>query len=243
MIEKEKLMELSIEDGTLLTKSTIHTIKNKRKYKKKILSVLEILDEAYGTSKEGFLHYHDWQLLLAIMLSAQSTDNQVYAALPELWKRFDSIEKMAEAEVEEIESCIKSIGLYKSKAKNMKKCCSQLIEQFNSKVPLTVDELIQLAGVGRKSATLFLADAYDIPGVTVDTHVMRIVKRLGWVKGDNPVSIEKELMELLPEEYWNRINFQLIYHGRDICKARKAECDRCSFEPYCKKVMEVKLPK
>ncbi len=201
--------------------------------KEDVKKALDILDKVYGTTKEGFLHFADWQLLLAIMLSAQSTDKQVYAVLPELWERFSKIEQMAEAPVEEIEGYIKSIGLYKSKAKNMKKCCQQIIEEFGGKVPMTVDELVKLAGVGRKSATLFLADAYGIPGVTVDTHVLRIAKRLGWAKGNNPVQVEKELMEVLPEENWNRINFQLIYHGRDICTARKCRCEKCMLSEWC----------
>ncbi|MBE6022539.1 MAG: endonuclease III [Cellulosilyticum sp.] len=204
--------------------------------KKDVQKILVALDEVYGTSKEGFLHFADWQLLLAIMLSAQSTDKQVYAVLPKLWERFSKIEQMAEAPVEEIETYIKSIGLYKSKAKNMKKCCQQIIEEFNGKVPMTVNELVNLAGVGRKSATLFLADAYNIPGVTVDTHVLRISKRLGWAKGNNPVQVEKELMEVLPKENWNRINFQLIYHGRDICMARKCYCDRCFLKECCESI-------
>ena len=201
--------------------------------KDNIKHILSILDEQYGTTKEGFLHYEDWQLLLAIMLSAQSTDKQVYAALPALWERFSKIEQMAQAPVEEIETYIKSIGLYKSKAKNMKRCCQQIIEDYHGKVPTTVDELVKLAGVGRKSATLFLADAYNIPGVTVDTHVLRIAKRLGWAEGNNPVQVEKELMKVLPEENWNRINFQLIYHGRDICTARKCHCERCLLDKWC----------
>lgn len=197
--------------------------------------VLQALDHEYGTTKEGFLHYADWQLLLAIMLSAQSTDKQVYEALPGLWNRFTSIEQMAEAPVEEIEEYIRSIGLYKSKAKNMKQCCKQIIDEYEGKVPTTIDELVNLAGVGRKTATLFLADAYNIPGVTVDTHVLRIAKRLGWANGKNPVQVEQELMQVLPKEYWNRINFQLIYHGRSICTSRKCHCDQCLLSQWCEK--------
>lgn len=203
---------------------------------KDIQKILDILDEVYGTQKEGFLHFANWQLLLAIMLSAQSTDKQVYAVLPKLWERFIKIEDMANAPVEEIEAYIKSIGLYKSKAKNMKKCCQQIIESFDGEVPMTVEELVQLAGVGRKSATLYLADAYNIPGVTVDTHVLRIAKRLGWAQGNNPVQVEKELMAVLPKENWNRINFQLIYHGRELCSARKCHCEKCCLSNWCEKI-------
>lgn len=203
-----------------------------------IQQILDILDKEYGITKEGFLHYEDWQLLLAIMLSAQSTDKQVYEVLPELWKRFSSIEQMAEAHLEEIEDYIKTIGLYKSKAKNMKQCCRQIIDDYAGKVPTTIDELVKLSGIGRKSATLFLADYYDIPGVTVDTHVLCIAKRLGLAKGNNPVQVEKELMMVLPKEHWNRINFQLIYHGRSVCTARKCHCDQCLLSPWCEKVCD-----
>lgn len=202
---------------------------------KEVQHILAILDQEYGTTKEGFLHDADWQLLLAIMLSAQSTDKQVYDVLPRLWDRFSAVDQMAEASVEEIEEYIKSIGLYKSKAKNMKQCCNQIITEFNGIVPTTIDELVKLAGVGRKTATLFLADAYGIPGVTVDTHVLRIAKRLGWAVGKNPVQVEKELMQVLPKENWNRINFQLIYHGRSVCTARKCNCDKCLLSEWCEK--------
>ena len=198
--------------------------------------ILLTLDQEYGVEKEGFLHDQDWQLLLAIMLSAQSTDKQVYDVLPSLWNRFATLDSMAKAPLEEIETYIKTIGLYKSKAKNMKQCCQQILELYDGKVPVTIDELVTLAGVGRKTATLFLADAYGIPGVTVDTHVLRIAKRLGWAKGKNPVQVEQELMKVLPKDYWNRINFQLIYHGRSVCTARKSHCERCCLNEWCKKV-------
>ncbi|MBE5960850.1 MAG: endonuclease III [Lachnospiraceae bacterium] len=203
--------------------------------KEAVDEILNVLDRDYGTSKEGFYHHEDWQLLLAIMLSAQSTDKQVYEALPGLWERFPTIWDMAEANLPEIENAIRSIGLYKSKAKNMKKCCQQILSEYGGKVPLKIEELVKLAGVGRKSATLFLADAYDIPGVTVDTHVLRIARRLGWAEGKTPVQVEKELMKVLPKENWNRINFQLIYHGRAVCTARKCHCDKCQLEQWCEK--------
>ena len=203
--------------------------------KQKTNAILEILDEEYGTTKEGFLHAHDWQLLTAIMLSAQSTDKQVDETLLSLWEKFQSLEAVATAPVEEIEAAIKSIGLYKMKAKNIKGCCEKLLKEHNGKVPDNIEQLIELPGVGRKTATLFLADAYGIPGVTVDTHVFRISKRLGWADGKNPVQVEQELMKVLPKEHWNRINFQLIYHGRSICTARCAHCEKCMLEKWCEK--------
>lgn len=203
--------------------------------KEKTKKILDMLDEEYGTTKEGFLHQEDWQLLTAIMLSAQSTDKQVDEVLPGLWERFPDLEAVMQASAEEVEDAIKSIGLYKVKARNIKKCCETLWKEYDKKVPECIEELVRLPGVGRKTATLFLADAYGIPGVTVDTHVFRISKRIGWAEGKNPVQVEKELMKALPEEHWNRINFQLIYHGRSICTARKARCENCILEKWCEK--------
>ena len=194
-----------------------------------------MLDKTYGTTKDGFYHNHDWQLLTAIMLSAQSTDKQVEEALPDLFGHFPSVEAMAQAPAEEIEAYIRSVGLYKNKAKNIKKCCEQIVSEYGGKVPDKLEEVLKLAGVGRKTATLFLADAYGIPGVTVDTHVFRISHRLGWAKGKNPLQVEQELMKVLPESHWNRINFQLIYLGRAICTARKARCQDCPLKEWCEK--------
>ena len=203
--------------------------------KEKLQHILETLDKIYGTTKDGFYHNQDWQLLTAIMLSAQSTDKQVDEALPGLFGRFRTAEDVAQAPVEEIEEYIRSVGLYKNKAKNMKKCCEQLVKDYGGKVPDTLEEVLKLAGVGRKTATLFLADAYGIPGVTVDTHVFRISHRLGWAKGKNPQQTEQELMKVLPRDHWNRINFQLIYLGREICTARKAKCTQCPLQEWCEK--------
>lgn len=207
----------------------------KRQTKQNIPAVLEWLDRTYGVEKETFYHKQHWQLLVAIMLSAQSTDQQVEEALPALFERFPEAKNAADAPAEAIEEKIRSIGLYKSKAKNIKKCCTQIVEQYGGEVPADLDELVKLAGVGRKTATLFLADAYGIPGVTVDTHVFRISHRLGWADGKDPVQTERELMKALPKEHWNRINFQLIYHGRSVCTARKAKCEQCGLNALCEK--------
>lgn len=201
--------------------------------KEKTKKILDTLDKEYGVTKEGFVHTADWQLLTAIMLSAQSTDKQVNEALPGLWKKFPDMESIVQAPVEEVENAIKSIGLYKVKARNIKKCCEKLLTEYDQKVPTTIEKLVELPGVGRKTATLFLADAYGIPGVTVDTHVFRISRRIGWAAGNNPVQVEKELMKALPKEHWNRINFQLIYHGRSVCTARKAKCGNCVLRKWC----------
>ena len=198
-------------------------------------AILAMLDEMYGTSKEGFFFSADWQLLVAIMLSAQSTDKQVDEVLPGLWKRFPTLQSVVDADISEIEEQIKSVGLYKNKAVNIKKCCSQILTEYGGKVPTELEQVIKLPGVGRKTGTLFLADAYGIPGVTVDTHVFRISRRIGWAEGNTPAKVEQELMKALPREHWNRINFQLIYHGRKVCTARKARCEECPIRQWCGK--------
>lgn len=209
--------------------------KKQKKSLQQLQEILNWLDEEYGVAKDGFLHEADWQLLMAIMLSAQSTDKQVDEVLPSLWKRFPTLETLEEATVEEVEAAIRSIGLYKNKARNMKKCAHKLLVDYGGKVPDVIDGVLTLPGVGRKTATLFLADTYGTPGVTVDTHVFRISRRLGWAQGKNPVEVERELMKVLPEEHWNRINFQLIYHGRSICTARRCHCDKCGLAQLCEK--------
>lgn len=210
-----------------------------RMKKENIGYILEKLDQVYGVTKEGFYHQQPWQLLAAIMLSAQSTDKQVEEVLPQLFQRFQTVEQMAEAPLEVIEEAIRSIGLYKNKAKNLKKCCRQIAEEYGGEVPGDIEGVLTLAGVGRKTATLFLADAYGIPGVTVDTHVFRISKRLGWAFGKNPAEVEVELQRILPEDHWNRINFQLIYHGRAICTARKAKCGECMLREWCGQMVDM----
>ena len=198
-------------------------------------AILKKLDDVYGVTKEGFYHDQHWQLLAAIMLSAQSTDKQVEEVLPDFCRRFQTAAQLADAPLEEIEASIRSIGLYKNKAKNLKKCCAQIVNEYGGEVPSEIEDLLKLAGVGRKTATLFLADAYEIPGVTVDTHVFQISRRLGWAEGKNPVIVEQELQKVLPEEHWNRINFQLIYHGREVCTARKAKCEECILGDWCER--------
>lgn len=206
--------------------------------KKNTKKILDLLDQIYGIEKDGFFHEELWQLLVAIMLSAQSTDKQVDEVLPTLFAKYPKVEDAAAAPVEEIEALIKTIGLYRSKAKNIKECCRQIVEEYQAQVPQTMEELLKLAGVGRKTANLFLADAYDIPGITVDTHVNRIANRLGWSDSENPLITEKKLQEVLPKDHWIRINIQLIRHGRAICKARNPLCQECEFRKWCREYIQ-----
>ena len=194
---------------------------------------LDWLDQTYGVEKEGFFHQEHWQLLVAIMLSAQSTDKQVDEVLPKLYGRFPTVQEIAQATEEEIGEEIKSVGLYKSKAKHVKSCCMQLAEQYGGEVPTTIEEMVKLAGVGRKTATLFLADAYGIPGVTVDTHVFRVANRLGLVHAKDVKKTEEQLMEHIPQEQWSIAHHWLIWHGRRVCSARNPKCQGCPCEIFC----------
>lgn len=196
-------------------------------------TVLSLLDTVYGTEKDGFLHHEHWQLLFAILLSAQSTDKQVDEALPGLFEAFPTLDSMAEAPLPDIEAKIRSIGLYRSKAKHMKNCSQALLTHFDGKVPKTLKELISLPGIGRKTANLFLADAFQIPGITVDTHVKRISNRLGWADSGDAYKVELALQKVLPVDHWIRINIQLIRHGRAICKSQRPKCSECMLAPYC----------
>lgn len=201
--------------------------------KLQVNKILDKLDEMYGVDKDGFLHREPWQLLLAIMMSAQSTDAQVDLVLPALYDRYQKVDEMAEAEIEELEGMIKTIGLYHSKAKNMKKCCQQLVAEYNGQVPDNREDLMKLAGVGRKTANLFMSDAYGVPEITVDTHVNRISNKLGWAHHSDPLKVELELQKVLPKDHWIRINIQLIRHGRAVCKARKPMCGNCALSEWC----------
>lgn len=199
----------------------------------KTKKILDYLDATYGIDKKGFLHDQPWQLLVAIMLSAQSTDQQVDAVLPKLFIKYKKVEDMANADTEELEEIIKTIGLYHNKAKNMKNCCFRIFTEYQGIVPDTLEELIHLPGVGRKTANLFLADEYGIPGITVDTHVGRISNRLGWAGSNDPKQVELQLQKVLPKSHWIRINIQLIRHGRAVCKARRPLCGTCGLRGYC----------
>ena len=196
--------------------------------------ILARLDELYGTEKEGFYHNQDWQLLVAIMLSAQSTDKQVDEALPGLFGRFHTAQDVAEADIEEIESYIRSVGLYKNKARNMKKCCEQIWKEYGGKVPDTLDEVLKLAGVGRKTANVIRGNIFHEPSVVVDTHVKRISRRLGLTKEEDPVKIEFDLMKKLPKDHWILWNIHIITFGRSICTARNPKCGECFLRGYCK---------
>lgn len=202
--------------------------------KERVERVLTLLDEYYPTEDKCYLnHDNEWQLLIATMLSAQCTDERVNIVTKDLFKKYKSIEDFANADLKELEKDIHSTGFYHNKAKNIISACNQLLEKHNGVMPSDIDELTQLAGVGRKTANVVRTHIFHIPSIVVDTHVKRISNKLGFTKSDDPVKIEFELMKIFPKEHWGRYNTQIIAHGRSICKARKPDCKNCFLNECC----------
>ncbi len=174
------------------------------------------------------------QLLVAVILSAQCTDERVNKVTPALFARFPDAKSLAFAEREELETLIRSTGFYRNKAKNIQGACQKILKDFQGEVPKTMEELLTLPGVARKTANVVLAHAYGmIEGVTVDTHVKRLSNRLGLTTNNDPVKIERDLMALLPQPDWETFSISIIYHGRAVCKARNPACFSCQLASLC----------
>lgn len=204
---------------------------------KKNQKILTLLEDNYPKFKGGLTNYSSpFQLLVAAILSAQSTDKQVNSVTEDLFSRFPTPQDFASAPLEDIEKAIAKVGLYKNKAKFIKELSIKLIEECDSVIPTTLKELIKLPGIGRKTANVLLNDWFEIhEGIAVDTHVTRISYRLGWTKNKNPIKIEQDLMQIIPTEKWGRITHLLISHGRAICKAQKPQCLNCFLSEHCPK--------
>ncbi|MBR5339922.1 MAG: endonuclease III [Lachnospiraceae bacterium] len=202
--------------------------------KEYVAAVLARLDAEYGTDDIIYLtHEEPWQLLIAVILSAQCTDARVNMVTPGLFRQFPSVEAFAEADIPALEEAIHSIGFYHSKAKNIKACCRRLHDVYQDRVPDTMDELLTLPGVGRKTANVILGNVYRKSSVVVDTHVGRISRKLGFTAETDPEKVEYELMEVLPEDHWILVNMHLITLGRTICFARKPHCGECFLKDIC----------
>ena len=202
---------------------------------KRIAEILKRLDEAYGTEYVCFLnHETPWQLLIAVILSAQCTDARVNIVTKDLFQKYPSLEAFANADLKELEQDIHSTGFYHNKAKNIISCARTLVEKYDGEVPRELEELTALAGVGRKTANVIRGNIYHEPSVVVDTHVKRISKKLGFTKEDDPVKIEYDLMKVLPKDHWILYNIQIITLGRSICTARNPKCTECFLSDLCK---------
>lgn len=200
----------------------------------KIKIILETLRDRYPVVKTQLVHDNAFQLLIATTLSAQCTDNQVNKVTKVLFAKHPDPYSLSNAPLKEIKKIIYSTGFYNNKAKNIKACAGALIEKYDGIVPEDIDELVQLPGVGRKTANVVLSAAFGQQTIVVDTHVLRISNRLGLTKSKDPVKVEFELMEIIPEDAWNDISLQFIYFGREICDARKPLCDQCPLYTVCK---------
>lgn len=202
---------------------------------KRIAEILKRLDEAYGTEYVCYLnHETPWQLLIAVILSAQCTDARVNIVTKDLFQKYPSLEAFANADLKELEQDIHSTGFYHNKAKNIISCARTLVEKYDGEVPRELEELTALAGVDRKTANVIRGNIYHEPSVVVDTHVKRISKKLGFTKEDDPVKIEYDLMKVLPKDHWILYNIQIITLGRSICTARNPKCTECFLSDLCK---------
>jgi endonuclease-3 len=196
--------------------------------------VLELLEKNYPNAEIALEYANPLQLLVATILSAQATDQQINRITPNLFKKYKTAGDYANADVEELEQYIKSSGFYHNKAKNIKNCCKTIVEKFHSKVPKTMNELIELPGVGRKTANIVLANAFGVvEGIAVDTHVGRLAQRLGLSENKDPNKIEADLMKIIPKNKWIRIADLLIFHGRRVCTAKKPNCAGCVLKRIC----------
>lgn len=207
--------------------------------KSDVTKILELLDQEYGTEYRCYLnHENAWQLLIAVILSAQCTDARVNMVTEKLFKKYDTLEKFAAADLKELEKDIHSIGFYHNKAKNIISCADALVNRFGGEVPRTLEELTSLAGVGRKTANVIRGNIYGDPSIVVDTHVKRIARKLGLTEEEDPVKVEFDLMRVIPEDHWILINIHLITLGRTICKARKPACSECFLKEVCPSAAE-----
>lgn len=206
----------------------------KAQREERVARILDLLDREYGTEYRCYLnHETPWQLLIAVIMSAQCTDARVNLVTEKLFKKYDTLEKFASADIGELEQDIHSTGFYHSKARNIIACCRALVEQFGGKVPETMEELTSLAGVGRKTANVIRGNIYNEPSIVVDTHVKRISRKLGLTKEEDPEKIEYALMEVLPRDHWILWNIHIITLGRTICTARNPRCGDCFLRYDC----------
>jgi endonuclease-3 len=183
------------------------------------------------------LHYENpLQLLIATILSAQCTDVRVNLVTPAVFARYPDAKAFAAAEPRELETLIQSTGFFRNKARNIIECCKQLVDRHAGQVPQTLDELVPLPGIGRKTANVVLGNAFDVPGITVDTHVARLSQRMGLTTETDPEKIERDLMRLIPKKEWVMFSHRMIFHGRQVCSARKPNCAGCTLHKVCPKI-------
>ncbi|MFC1749781.1 endonuclease III [Pseudomonadota bacterium] len=201
---------------------------------KNLPKILELLKNNYKSKKTELTYKTPFEMLVATILSAQCTDARVNMVTPGLFKKFRNVKDFADADAEELQQAIRSTGFFRNKAKNIQGAANGVIKNFNGEVPRTMEELITLPGVARKTANVVLYNAYGkVEGVTVDTHVGRLSRRLGLSKEKNAEKVERDLMELIPKKDWGIFPYQIIDHGRKVCKSVKPDCKNCFLNKVC----------
>jgi endonuclease III len=199
----------------------------------KIGPILRLLDQHYPDVHVTLDFSNPLELLVATVLSAQCTDVKVNQVTPALFKKYPNAAAYAQAALEELEQAVHPTGFFRQKAKSIKAIGQALVQQYGGQVPRSLEELVQLPGIGRKTANVILGNAFGIPGIVVDTHCGRVSQRLGLTTQKDPVKIEFDLMDLVPQERWTKFSLQLIWHGRAICTAKNPRCPECPLLPYC----------
>lgn len=223
-------------------KKTSQNLSEDFKEKKRLQKISHLLNHYYPNPQCALNFENPLQLLIATILSAQCTDKRVNQVTFHLFQKYSSAQAFAEAPLKDLERAIHSTGFFKNKAKNIKASCQKILSQHKGIVPSSMEELIQLPGVGRKTANVVLGNAFSIcSGVVVDTHVRRLSRRLGWTENQNPEKIERDLMKKVPKKKWIQFSHWLIQHGRNVCKSRKPSCSVCFLEAECPKNIEPAL--
>lgn len=193
----------------------------------------ECLENEYKDAKPALVFNNEFELIISVILSAQCTDVRVNKVTEKLFEKYNTPEAIAHMDIELLEEYIKSCGLYKNKAKNIKEASVAILERFGGRVPETREELMSLPGVGRKTANVVLSVGFGKPAFAVDTHVFRVANRIGFANGKTPDDVEKQVTALIPEEKWGKAHHWLIYHGRRVCHSRSPACDGCCVRGYC----------
>jgi endonuclease-3 len=205
-------------------------------------NVFRALTKLYPDARCALDHGSALELLIATILSAQCTDARVNMVTPALFARYPNSPAYATADLGELESYIQSTGFFRAKAKNIQSCCKKLVDEYGGEVPDNLEALVKLPGVGRKTANVVLGDCFDVPGITVDTHVGRLSRRLGLTTHTDPAKVEQDIMQLLPAKHWVMFNHRMITHGRQVCFARKPDCQHCALAKICPKIgVELKI--
>lgn len=199
----------------------------------KIGPILQLLDQHYADAHVTLDFSNPLELLVATVLSAQCTDVRVNKETPAIFKKYRTAAAYTAAPLADLETAFHATGFFRQKAKSVQGICQALVEKFDGQVPASLEELVKLPGIGRKTANVILGNAFGIPGITVDTHLGRVAQRIGLTANQDPVKIEFDLMPLVPQERWTKFSHQMIWHGRQICTAKKPQCPACPILPYC----------